>query len=114
MKVGEIKMRLANSAMNLVDTYFSGDKLNEKFLNSTLKIVIKQNLYKIDPFLALFTNEEGEINAEDIINEYVQIIDESGFVFDIKQYIDSETIKSFIPDKVLVIKREDILSILGK
>ena len=62
--------------------------------------------------MTLFADANGDINAEEIINEYINIIDESGYVFDLKQYIDNDTIKSFIPDKVLVIKREDILSIL--
>jgi hypothetical protein len=38
---------------------------------------------------------------------------ENGIVFDIKQYIDNDIVKSFIPDKVLVIKKDDILKILN-
>ena len=45
MKAGELKMRLANSVMGLIDTYFGGTTMSEKFINSTLKIVLKQNLY---------------------------------------------------------------------
>ena len=40
------------------------------------------------------------------------MFDESGYVFNIKDYIENETVKKFIPDKALVIKREDVLSIL--
>ena len=112
MKIGEVKMRLMHGAMGLVDTYFNEDNLSEKFINSTLKIVIKQNIYKIDPLLALFVNENGEIDVNDILNEYAQIIDDSGFIFNIKDYIDSDAIKRFIPDKALVVKREDIQTIL--
>jgi hypothetical protein len=113
MKVGEFKIRVSNSIMNMIDTYFGGNTLNEKFINSTLKIILKQNIYKIDPMLELFTDKNGEINAADIIAEYANIIDEKGYVFDLKQYIDSDAIKKFIPDKILVIKREDILNLLN-
>jgi hypothetical protein len=113
MKIGEIKMRLANTVMTLIDTYFSGKTLNEKFINSTLKILLKQNLYKVDSLLSLFADENGDINAEEIIKEYANIIDDSGYVFDLKQFVENDSVKSFIPDKVLVIKREDILSILN-
>lgn len=112
MKTGEFKMRLANSVMGLIDTYFGGTAMSEKFINSTLKIVLKQNLYKIDPMLDLFANQDGEINAQEVVTEYANMIDENGYVFDLKQYVENDTIKALIPNKILVIKREDILNLL--
>jgi hypothetical protein len=56
MKAGEGKIKLSNSVMGLIDTYFCGNSLSEKFINSTLKIILKQNLYKIDPMLNLFSD----------------------------------------------------------
>lgn len=111
MKIGEVKMRLSNSVMGLIDTYFSGNALNEKFVNSTLKLLLKQNLYKLDSILNLFSDQNGEINTEDIVNEYSKMIDENGIIFDLKQYIDNDLIKTFVPDKILIIKREDILNL---
>ena len=111
MKIGEVKMRLSNSVMGLIDTYFSGNALNEKFINSTLKIILKQNLYKIDSILSLFTDQNGEINTDEIVTEYSKMIDENGIVFDLKKYIDNDLIKTIVPDKVLILKREDILNI---
>ena len=110
MKIGEVKMRLANSVMGLIDTYFGGTAMNEKFINATLKIVLKQNLYKVDPMLELFTDKDGEINASEIVAEYAKMIDENGYVFDLKKYVENDTVKSMIPDKILLIKREDILN----
>lgn len=112
MKAGELKMRLANSVMGLIDTYFGGTAMSEKFINSTLKIILKQNLYKIDPMLDLFANQDGEINAQEVVTEYANMIDENGYVFDLKQYVENDTIKALIPNKILVIKREDILNLL--
>ena len=40
------------------------------------------------------------------------MFDDNGLVFDIKKYINNDTVKNLIPDKILVIKREDILNIL--
>lgn len=112
MKTGEIKIRLFNVLMTMIDTYFSAPSMSEKFINSTLKILVKQNINKIDSMLDLFTDENGDINAEEIISEYAEMFDESGYVFNIKDYIENEAVKKFIPDKALVIKREDVLSIL--
>jgi hypothetical protein len=112
MKIGELKIRLSNSVIGLIDTYFSGTALNEKFINSTLKILLKQNLYKLDSMLSLFADKDGNINADEIINEYSKMIDDNGLIFDLKNFIDNDLIKSFIPDKALIIKREDILNLL--
>lgn len=113
MKIGEVKMKLSNSVMGLIDTYFSGNALNEKFINSTLKIILKQNLYKIDSILSLFTDQNGDINTDEIVMEYSKMIDENGIVFDLKKYIDNDLVKTIVPDKILILKREDILNIFN-
>ena len=113
MKTGEVKMRLMKAVMGMIDTYFCSNALNEKFINSTLKILVKQNAYKIDSVLELFADKDGEINATEIVAEYANMLDEKGYIFDIKQYVDNDFAKSLIPDKVLIIKREDIAKLLS-
>lgn len=113
MKTGEVKMRLMKAVMGMIDTYFCSNALNEKFINSTLKILVKQNAYKIDSVLELFTDKDGEVNATEIVAEYANMIDENGYIFDLKNFVENDMIKGFIPDKVLVIKRDDILRILS-
>lgn len=111
MKTGEVKIRLHNSVSGLIDTYFGGSAINEKFINSTLKILLKQNLYKIEPMLEMFADKNGDINVDEIIMEYSKMIDDNGMVFDIKNYVENDIVRSLIPDKVLVIKREDIMTL---
>ena len=111
MKAGEVKIRLSNSVMELIDTYFGGSAINEKFINSTLKILLKQNLYKLDPMLNLFADKNGDINVNEIIAEYSKMVGDDGLVFDLKDYVNNDMLKSFVPDKVLIIKREDILNL---
>lgn len=113
MKTGEVKIRLSNIIIEMIDTYFGGTGLNEKFINSTLKILLKQNIYKVDSILALFTDENGDINMTEIIEEYSKLIGDEGLIFDLKQYVDNDVVKSLIPDKILVIKRSDILKLLS-
>ncbi|MBP3630115.1 MAG: hypothetical protein J6J23_01365 [Clostridia bacterium] len=112
MKIGEVKIRLVKAVMGMIDAYFGGNGLNEKFINSTLKILVKQNAYKVDSMLELFADQNGEIDATEIVAEYANMIEENGYVFDLKQYVENDMIKALMPDKVLVIKREDILKIL--
>lgn len=112
MKISELKIRALNTATSLIDTYFSGSGITEKFINSTLKLILKQNIHKLDDMLVLFTDKDGELNANDIINEYANMIGDEGIVFDLKQYVPNEMVRNLIPDKILIIKKEDILSIL--
>lgn len=113
MKLSEIKIRLANTVNSLIDTYFSENSLTEKFINSTLKLLVKQNIHKVDDMLALFADENGEIDANVIINEYANMLGAEGFTFDLKSYVNNPLVKNMLPDKVLVIKKEDILSVLN-
>lgn len=113
MKLGEAKLRISNAANNMIDAYFGESSLNEKFINSTLKILVKQNLYKIEPILAMFANKDGDINVSEIVAEYANIIDDNGYVLDIKGFVNNDIVKSLIPDKVLLVKREDLLNLLS-
>ena len=112
MKISELKLRALNTANKLIDTYFGGTTITEKFINSTLKLLVKQNIHKADGMLSLFADAEGEIDANAVISEYSNIIGPDGFVFDLRDYIPNESIRAMIPNKVLVLKKEDILSIL--
>lgn len=112
MKLSEIKIRLNNTANSLIDTYFSEKGLTEKFINSTLKLIVKQNIHKIDDMLTLFADSNGEIDADTVINEYANMLGEEGLVFDLREHVNNPLVKNMLPDKVLVIKKEDIMSIL--
>lgn len=112
MKISEFKLRVVNMANKMIDTYFGGTALTEKFINSTLKLLVKQNIHKIDNMLSLFSDANGELDADAIIAEYSNIIGPEGLVFDLKEYVPNEMVRAMIPDKVLILKKEDILSIL--
>lgn len=112
MKVSEVKMRLVNTANLLIDQYFGGYSMTDKFVNSTLKIIVKQNIHKIDNIFELFSDKDGEIDLRMMVDEYSNMIGENGFVFDLREYIHNDMIRNFVPNKVLVIKKEDIMSLL--
>ena len=113
MKVAEVKMRLLNKANSLIDVYFNENHLSDKFINSTLKIIMKQNIHKIDDFFNLFADKDGEIDLKMMIDEYTNMIPEAGIVFDLKEFVNNELVKGMLPDKILIIKRDDIMSILS-
>lgn len=112
MNAQEVKLKLITSVNRLIDTYFGSPVVTEKMINATLKVLVKQNAYKIDGMLNLFADQNGNINPQDVLMEYANQIDDNGIVIDIKQYIDNDLLKQFIPNKVLVVKKEDILNLV--
>jgi hypothetical protein len=113
MKIAEVKIRLINTANSLIDTYFNGSDFSDKFLNSTMKIIIKQNANKFDDVFKLFADKNDEIDLDMMVNEYSKMISDNGIIFDIKDYVSNDFVKNMLPDKVLVIKKEDILSLVS-
>lgn len=112
MNTSEVKLKLITSVNRLIDTYFGMPTVTEKMINATLKVIVKQNAYKIDGFLNMFADQNGEINPQEVLIEYANQIDDNGLIIDIKQYINNETLRQILPNKVLVMKKEDILNLI--
>jgi hypothetical protein len=93
---------------NLIDDYFGTNSMADKFINSTLKIMVRQNTYKLDDIMELFTDEHGCIDENVIIDEYSKVLGENGFVLDLRDMIKNEMIRNLLPNKALIIKREDL------
>jgi hypothetical protein len=108
MKATELKLCLIQGVNNLIDDYFGSSSKGDKFINSTLKIMVRQNTYKVDEVLELFTDEHGCIDENVLIEEYSKVIGDKGIIFDIRDFVKNELIKSFLPDKALVIKKDDL------
>lgn len=112
MKTSEVKLKLVTSVNRLIDTYFGMPTVTEKMINATLKVIVKQNAYKIDSFLNMFVDQNGEINPQEVLMEYANQVDDNGLIIDIKQYVNNDTLRQILPNKVLVVKKEDILNLI--
>ena len=108
MRASEFKLSVVQGINNLIDDYFGSGSMSDRFINSTLKIMVKQNTYKLDDILGLFTDEHGCINEHIIIEEYSKVIGETGFVLDLRDFVKNEMIKNLLPNKALVIRKEDL------
>ena len=112
MKIEELKLRIVKSVNELIDVYYADNNFVDKMINSTLKILIQKNTGQLDSFLKMFQDANGEIDAEMIVNAYAGQFANGGVKFDIKQFVDSDFLKGFLPDKFLLIGKDDILKIL--
>ena len=112
MKASEFKLRVISTLNELVDIYFSSDAIIDKFVNSTLHVMIKQKSYMLDDVMNLFTDQDGNIDKELLIDEYSKMFGNKDIVIDIRDYIKNDFIKGILPNKSLIIKSNDILDML--
>lgn len=108
MKAQEFKLRVEQGLQGLINDYFGTNSISDRFINSTLKIMLKQNSHKIDSMMEFFVDENGCIDENIILEEYADILGENGVVFDLRNFVKNDTIKNFLPNKALVIKAEDL------
>lgn len=112
MKPAEFKLRVIHGINNLIDDYFGAPTINEKVINATLKLLVKQNSNKYDHILNMFADENGEIDAVTIVDTYAEMLGPDGITFDLKSYINNDYIKNFIPNKILIIKKDDLINLI--
>lgn len=112
MKASELKLRVLNTINGLINTYFGSDTMVDKFVNSTLHVMVKQKAYMLDEVLQYFTDKDGNINEELILDEYSKMFGDKDIIIDIRDYIKNDFIKGMLPNKSLVIKSDDILDML--
>lgn len=113
MKANELKLRILTSLDEMINIYFGSNTMVDKFINSTLHIVVKQKSYMLDDILALFTDNNGDVDVDLIMEEYMDMFGDNGITIDIRDYIKNDFIKSMMPDKSLIIKTSDIRSMLN-
>ena len=112
MKASEFKLRVVSTLNELVDIYFGSDAMIDRFVNSTLHVMIKQKSYMLDDIMNLFTDQDGNIDKELLIDEYSKMFGNKDIVIDIRDYIKNDFIKGILPNKSLIIKSNDILDML--
>lgn len=111
MKTDEIKIRLKNFIHDTIDLYISPNNLFDKMKNSTAKLWVDQNIWKLYKAIDSFGDENNEIDEEKVMEYYDNALFENGEMkLDIKGMIPSqyEWIKDYLPNKVILFKSEDL------
>ena len=114
IRVSEFKYRLVNGVEGLVDTYFSPDSIKDRFINATVKIIINQNIDKVDGFIDLFTDKDGFIDTDIIIREYGKAFGTDKLIIDMRDFVENDMIRRALPNKALAIELNDLAAIFEK
>ena len=105
MKKEELKPILKDFLTDMINDWFS-DKPIWKTLGNSL---ITANINKYDNVIDMFSDENGDIDIEEILNNITETMEES-YMIDLQKY------GSFLPSRILLISKEDIkklISIVG-
>ena len=116
MKIDELKLRINNFAGEIIDMYFPPVDFFGKMKNATMKLWVDQNIWKLDAILDQFKDINGEINVECIKKHYEDVLFENGELrLDINEMIPDnlETLKTLLPNKIILLHKNDLYKLLG-
>ena len=108
MKASEFKLSIVQGVNNLIDDYFGSGSIGDNMLNATLKLLVRQNEHKMDGILNMFADENGEIDGNVVVEEYSKVFGNEGIIIDIKDFVKSNTVRSFLPNKSLKVTQDDL------
>jgi hypothetical protein len=108
IKVNEFKLKLVSGVNDLIDTYFSADTISDRLINATVKIIVNQNVDKMDDFIVLFADKNGCIDTDIIIKEYGKAFGTDKLILDLRDFINNDIVRRALPNKALAIRIDDI------
>ena len=111
IRINEFKLRALNGVEGLIDTYFSSDSITDRLMNATVKIVVKQNVDKLDGVVALFADKDGYIDTDLMIREYGKAFGTDKLIIDIRDFVDNDMVRRALPNKALAIRIDDLAKI---
>ena len=114
IRINEFKYKLVNGVDGLIDTYFSGDGIKDRLINATAKVIVSQNIDKLDDFILLFADKDGFIDTEVLIREYGKAFGTDKLVLDMRDFVNNDMVRRALPNKVLAIKIDDLAEIFEK
>lgn len=112
IRASEFKYKLLNGVEGLVDMYFSPINIKDRLINATIKIVINQNIDKLDDFIDLFADKEGYIDTDILIKEYSKAFGTDKLIIDLRDFVNNDMIRRALPNKALAIEINDIAAML--
>lgn len=114
MRTDEIKLRVKTFLNNTIDLYMPPTNFFDKMKNSTAKLWLDQNMWRINKVVDAFGDEHHDIDVEKIKEYYINTIFENGEMrLDIKSMIPTQYdwLKEYLPNKIVLFKVDDFNNI---
>lgn len=115
MKADEIKLRVHRFIEDTIDLYMPPTGFLDKIKNSTAKFWVEQNIWKLNNAIDAFKDENGEICEEKLRKCYEETLFEDGELrLDVTSILPDtmESVKAFLPNKIIVFNKADLDKLL--
>ena len=114
MKTDEIKLRVNKFLNDTIDLNMPPVGIFDKMKNSTAKLWLEQNSWRLFKAIDAFGDEHHEIDIDKVLNHYESSLFENDELrLDVKTIIPQqyEWIKDYLPNKIILFKKDDLRSI---
>lgn len=113
MKPQELKLRLETQAVKLLESILDNNSVTDRMKMAAAKFFIKQNLWRVDQVLEALTDKNGDIDTL-ALGELVEeaLFDSDGRLTVKLRQVAPPAIESFVPDKIVILTREDLRKLL--
>ena len=111
IKISEFKTRAIIGVEDLIDTYFSGSAIGDRLMNASVKIILNQNIDKLDDVIQLFADKDGYIDTDLMLREYGKAFGADKLIIDLRDYIDNDMVRRALPNKALAVRIDDLANI---
>lgn len=108
VKITEFKSKLIIGVNDLIDVYFPNASISDRLINATARIIVSQNIDKIDNFIELFADKDGYIDTDMMIAEYGKAFGTDKLIIDLRDYIDNDLVRRALPNKALAVRIDDL------
>lgn len=102
MEITQLQRVLVNWASNIADVWFA----NTPMLRPIAKTLIQANAYRIEEVAKMFTDKDGNVLVDELLDQYEQAIPVDGLRIDFRSILGDNIITRNITIKVL--ERSDI------
>ena len=113
MRKEELKYSIKKYVNQLIDDVLPESGILGKLSNRTAKYWVEQNQWRLDEIISVFTDKDECIDTQKLAEMYEDVLFENGELRLSLKEIAPDSIKTMVPDKIMVFRKEDLHTLLG-
>lgn len=113
MRKEELKYSIKQYILQLINDVLPESGILGKLSNRTAKFWVEQNQWRLDEILSVFTDKDECIDIEKLAAMYEDVLFENGELCLSLKEIAPDSIKTMLPDKTMIFKKDDLYKLLG-
>ena len=113
MKKEELKYSIKQYVLQLINDVLPESGILGKLSNRTAKYWVEQNQWRLDEILSVFTDKDECIDTQKLAEMYEDVLFENGELRLSLKEIAPDSVKTMLPDKIMIFKKDDLHKLLG-